>query len=136
MKPYYWIFYSIVIFWVLSCNSTAPQTDDELYDKTIISSNPDQPKIKSGDRVTFFYCLKNGDEVIASSDQSTEATVITIPKEEDLSKFERPLLWLGLGDSCVVHIKAQDATAELLSYKEHFKDGDQATFIYKIIKIN
>ena len=70
-----------------------------------------------------------------SSDLATESSIVVIPEIDQLSKFERPLMWLGAGDSCIAHIYADEAVAELLSYKEHFKTGDKATFIYKILKI-
>jgi hypothetical protein len=129
---------SVFVFCIIFFNSCddIPKTDEQLYDKFIFTEDKNKPKIKPGDKVTVYYCLKNGDKVIMSSDMSDQDAVITIPSVNELSKFERPLLWLGLGDSCVVHIDADNAVAELLSYSEHFNKGDKATFIYKVLKID
>ncbi|BDS13616.1 hypothetical protein [Aureispira anguillae] len=115
-------------------NSTA--TAEALYEKTIFTDNPSQPKIKEGDQVSIYYCLKNGTKIITSSAHALEPTIITIPNDDALDKFQRPLTWLGLGDSCIVHINVEDAAEELESYKEHFKSGEKATFIYKVLKID
>lgn len=131
------VFFCLIVILFTACWSspTANKTDEELYEKTITTDNPNKTKIKPGNKVTLYYCLKNGDKVVMSSDQAIEPSVITIPNIDSLSKFERPLLWLGIGDSCVATIDASEAVAELSSYQEHFKKGDKATFIYKILKI-
>lgn len=131
------VFFCLIIVLFTACGSSpsTPLTDEELYEKNITTDNPNKTKIKPGNKVTLYYCLKNGDKVVMSSDQAMEPSVITVPAIESLSKFERPLLWLGLGDSCVATIDADNAVAELSSYQEHFKKGDKATFIYKILKI-
>lgn len=107
-----------------------------MYQKQIFSDNPSQQKIQAGDIVTFHYYLKNGDQLIASSRLTSTATTLTIPPKEQMNKFERPLLWLGLGDSCVVNISANNIGTELEAYKKHFNTNDQATFIYKIVDID
>ncbi len=125
-------------FLVLICCTTEhkDKTDEELYTKKIIFSDDEhKTKIKLGDNVTFYYCLKNGDKVVMSSDQVVEPTTVTIPKDRALNKFEKPLLWLGLGDSCVVELNADEAVTELSAYQQDFNDGDKATFIYKVLKI-
>jgi hypothetical protein len=119
-----------------SCTTERTRTTEELYDKVIVTDDSSKTKIKTGDQVTIYYCLKNKDKVIASSDNAIEPSVITIPPNESLDKFQYPLTWLGLGDSCVATIDAADATLELSAYKEHFKAKDKATFIYKVLKIN
>lgn len=121
---------------IISCTSNRPKTIDELYEKVIFTDDASKPKIKSGDQVTIYYALKNKDKTIVSSEDAIEPSIITIPPSESLDKFQRPLTWLGLGDSCVVTIDATDAHSELSAYREHFKAGDKATFIYKVLKIN
>ena len=128
-------FFVFCIIFFNSCDDSQ-KTESVLYDKFIFTDDKNKPKIKPGDKVTIYYCLKNGDDVIMSSDMSEQDAVITIPSVDELSKFERPLLWLGLGDSCVVHIDADNAVADLLSYSEDFNKGDKATFIYKVLKID
>jgi hypothetical protein len=126
----------LLLFVLVACTSNGKEkTDEALYEKNIFTDDANKAKVKSGDRVTFYYCLKNGEKVIMSSDLVVEQTVLTILAAESLNKFERPLLWLGLGDSCVVYINSADAVTELSAYKEHFKTGDKATFIYKVLKI-
>lgn len=129
------LFIFITLFVVACSSDSTSKTDAELYEKNIFSEQANQTKIQEGDKVTLYYCLKNGEEVLASSDQTLEPTIITIPPKDSLSKFERPLMWLGLGDSCVVKIDANEAAVELLSFQEKFKKGDKATFIYKVLKI-
>jgi hypothetical protein len=128
------------LVWILvlitSCATEDTKTIDELYEKVIFTDDSSKPKIKTGDQVTIYYCLKNKDEIIASSANAVEPSIITIPPSKSLDKFQYPLTWLGLGDSCVTSIYAADATLELSAYKEHFKAGDKATFIYKVLKIN
>ena len=54
------IFVSFLIF-LHSCGD--PQkTDEQLYDKFIFTDNKNKAKVKSGDKVTFYYCLKKGEE--------------------------------------------------------------------------
>ncbi|WMX14171.1 MULTISPECIES: hypothetical protein [unclassified Aureispira] len=125
-----------VLLFIISCSPKPTQTLDELYEKTIFTTDTSKTKVKTGDKVTIYYCLKNKDKVIASSDDAIEPSVITIPPNESLDKFQYPLTWLGLGDSCVATIDAADAKLELSAYKEHFNAGDKATFIYKVLKIN
>ena len=125
---------SLICFFVVSCEKRV-KTDEELYSRAIFTDDEHKTKIKAGDKVTISYWLKNGDKLIMSSDMSTEPAVVLIPEKDELSKFERPLMWLGVGDSCIAHIYADEAVADLLSYKEHFKKGDKATFIYKVLKI-
>lgn len=120
---------------LVACSPNNSNSND-LYEKTIFTDDASKPKIKEGDVVTFYYCLKNGSTVIMSSDQVLEAAVITIPNDTLMDNFQRPLTWLGLGDSCIVHINMEDASNELATYKEHFVAGDKATFIYKVLKIN
>lgn len=119
-----------------SCTTERSKTMEELYDKVIFTDDASKDKIKTGDQVTIYYCLKNKDKIIASSENAIEPSIITIPPNKSLDKFQYPLTWLGLGDSCVVSIDAAEATLELSAYKEHFKAGDKATFIYKVMKIN
>lgn len=127
----------LLMSFLLSFYACSPNTTEEaLYEKRIFTDNPTQPKIKEGDQVTIYYCLKNGNQIIMSSDQALEPAVITIPNDQALDKFLRPLTWLGLGDSCIVHINVEDALDELQTYQEHFKTGDKATFIYKVLKID
>lgn len=132
-KPCFWLWILVLI---TSCATKQSKTIDELYEKTIFTDDSAKPKIKTGDQVTIYYCLKNKDKIIASSDNALEPSVITIPPNKSLDKFQYPLTWLGLGDSCVASIAVADATLELSAYKEHFKAGDKATFIYKVLKIN
>lgn len=126
--------------WILviitSCTTDKAKTIDELYEKVIFTDDDSKPKIKTGDQVSIYYCLKNKDKIIASSDNAIEPSIITIPPLKSLDKFQYPLTWLGLGDSCVTSIAVADASLELSAYKEHFKAGDKATFIYKVLKIN
>ena len=135
---YKFLFYAVFVFCIIFCSSCTeiPDTGEQLYDKFIFTEDKNKPKIEEGDKVTFYYCLKNGKDVIISSEMAGQDAVITIQPLNDLSKFERPLLWLGLGDSCVVHINADEAVAELLAWSDHFKKGDRATFIYKILNID
>ncbi|MCH2021731.1 MAG: hypothetical protein MK207_04550 [Saprospiraceae bacterium] len=128
----FWL--SLICILIFSCQKKV-KTDEELYSRTIFTDDAHKTKIQSGDTVTIRYWLKNGDKVIMSSDMSTQPTILHIPEKEQLSKFERPLMWLGLGDSCIAQINADEAVAELLSYRENFKTGDKATFVYKVLKI-
>jgi len=130
------LYFFVSILVLISSCTTEPKTIDELYEKVIFTDDSSKPKIKTGDRVTIYYCLKNKDNIIASSTNALEPSTLTLPPNESLDKFLYPLTWLGLGDSCVTSIYAADATLELSAYKEHFKAGDKATFIYKILKIN
>jgi hypothetical protein len=132
-KPY---FFALILVFITSCATERTKTIDELYEKVIFTDDSSKSKIKTGDQVTIYYCLKNKDKLIASSENAIEPSVITIPPSKSLDKFQYPLTWLGLGDSCIASISAADATLELSAYKEHFKAGDKATFIYKILKIN
>lgn len=129
-------FFIGILVLITSCTSERTKTVDELYEKVIFTDDSSKTKVKTGDKVTIYYCLKNKNQVIASSDNAIEPSVITMPPNESLDKFQYPLTWLGLGDSCVASIDAADARLELSAYKEHFKAGDKATFIYKILKIN
>lgn len=129
-------FFVCILVFITSCATEQPKTVDELYEKVIFTDDPSKTKIKTGDQVTIYYCLKNKDKIIASSANALEPSIITIPPNKSLDKFQHPLTWLGLGDSCVASIYATDASLELSAYKEHFKAGDKATFIYKILKIN
>ena len=132
-KPYFFVW---ILVFITSCTTERTRTIDELYEKVIFTDDTSKTKIKTGDQVTIYYCLKNKDQLIASSANAIEPSVITIPPSKSLDKFQYPLTWLGLGDSCVASIAVADATLELSAYKEHFKAGDKATFIYKILKIN
>ena len=132
-KPYFWV---CVLVFITSCAPERAKTIEELYEKVIFTDDSSKTKIKTGDQVTIYYCLKNRDELIVSSVNAVEPSVITIPPRKSLDKFQYPLTWLGLGDSCVASIYAVDAAPELSAYKEHFKAGDKATFIYKVLKIN
>jgi len=111
-------------------------TGDAIYQKQIFTDHPNQDKIKVGDVVTFRYYLKNGNQLIAGSILTTSVSTLTIPPIEQMNKFERPLLWLGLGDSSIVHVAVSNLDTELDAYKEHFDASDQATFIYKILDID
>lgn len=133
--------YQIFLFLIgwalcLTACSSDQMNYDALYEKTIFTNDTTQQKIKEGDQVTFYYCLKNGSTIIMSSDQAIEPAVVTIPNDSLLDKFQRPLTWLGLGDSCIVHIDIKHIDNELATYKEHFTAGDKATFIYKVLKID
>jgi len=129
-------FFVLILVLITSCTTKHTKTIDDLYEKVIFTDDSSKPKIKPGDQVTIYYCLKNKNKVIASSANAIEPSTITIPPSQSLDKFQYPLTWLGLGDSCVASIYAADATLELSAYKEHFKAGDKATFIYKVLKIN
>lgn len=125
-----------ILVFITSCATEQAKTIDQLYEKTIFTDDSSKPKIKPGDQVTIYYCLKNKDKIIASSANALEPSIITIPPSKSLDKFQYPLTWLGLGDSCVAKIAAANASLELSAYKEHFKAGDEAIFIYKVLKIN
>ena len=59
--------YCLVFVSLIACTGNHAGSDEELYEKTVITDDKNKPKIKAGDKVTLYYCLKNGEKVIINS---------------------------------------------------------------------
>lgn len=106
------------------------------YEQWVVFSDENAaPKIQTGDLVHFHYWMLKDTQLLMSSEMSGGPAIFRVPAVEQLNQFERPLLWLAVGDSCMVQIKASDARAELQSWHHSFESNDRATFIYKVLKI-
>lgn len=133
----WWISILISCVFYQACQPTFEGEQVGIYTRQIFTNDSSKTKVQAGDLVHLYYCLKNGNTIVASSDMALEPAQIVIEQANPkaLTTFERPLLWLGEGDSCIVHFPASKAPVSLNTYQDAFEANDYATIIYKVLKI-
>lgn len=129
------IYVNLVLIYLCSACHQKDNKRSNYEHLLVFSEDSTAAKVQVGDLVHFHYWMLNDTQLLMSSEMSGGPASLRVSAIEQLNQFERPLLWMAVGDSCIVHIKASQARAELQSWHRSFEPNDRATFIYKVLKI-